>query len=234
MRPPSTPTTPSSCSASAWPTWGRGTPPRRCRCFQRSRRLGGPGGPFGRKLFALLAEGHRRLGQPREGLAACRAGRARWPDDVELLFTEGVLLGELGDPPTAESCLSQALQASRRGYFAPVDTGLFGHRTRHHLALTYRLQGRAAEAESQWRTALAERPGYAPARLGLAELLLEQKRWAELGELLAPLRLSAQAEEAGLLEARADLARGRYLDARRKAEELCAAHPALIAPPASC
>jgi hypothetical protein len=41
---------------------------------------------------------------------------------------------------------------------------------RHNLALVCLEEGNLAEAEAHWRAALAEQPGFAPARLGLGEV----------------------------------------------------------------
>jgi Tfp pilus assembly protein PilF len=51
-----------------------------------------------------------------------------------------------------------------------TDTGLRSYKARHNLAVIYREEGRMAEAEEQWRAALAERPDFGPAQNGLAEL----------------------------------------------------------------
>ena len=50
-----------------------------------------------RKLYALLSQCHRRAGSPDQALASCRAGRAIYPDDAELLFIESNLLKENRD-----------------------------------------------------------------------------------------------------------------------------------------
>src|SRR5262249_10659667 len=117
-----------------------------------------PGDSIVRKLFALLTHGHRTLGQPREALAVCRAGRVRCPDDAELLFLEGMLLGEHGAPRGASAVFEHLLNVRPGAHFASLDPELRGPRTRHHLALAYRAQGRLDDAEEQWRLALVERP----------------------------------------------------------------------------
>ncbi len=48
------------------------------RSLERSR----PGDSIVRKLYALIAQGHRELGQFQEALAICRSGQARYPDDA--------------------------------------------------------------------------------------------------------------------------------------------------------
>src|SRR5262249_54300242 len=63
------------------------------RSLQRSH----PSDSIVRKLHALIVHCHRQLGQPAEALAACQVGRAYYPDDVELLFMEGLVRHDLGD-----------------------------------------------------------------------------------------------------------------------------------------
>jgi hypothetical protein len=50
-----------------------------------------------------------------------------------------------------------------------ADDGLSGYATRRDLVIVYRDQGRVAEAEEQWRQALADLPSFTPAPLGLDE-----------------------------------------------------------------
>jgi predicted Zn-dependent protease len=49
------------------------------------------------------------LGQRADALAACRAGRARHPEDAELMFSEAMLLREAGDRAGAEARLRELL-----------------------------------------------------------------------------------------------------------------------------
>jgi hypothetical protein len=48
-----------------------------------------------RTAYALLVEAHCRLRQPREALSVCVEGRARYPDDSELLLAEGLVRRDL-------------------------------------------------------------------------------------------------------------------------------------------
>jgi tetratricopeptide (TPR) repeat protein len=105
------------------------------------------------------------------------------------------------------------------------------YRSRHVLAELYREQGRAEEAEAQWRLALAECPGLTAARLGLAGLLLEQGRSAELEQEAGRLRQDpAAAAEADVLLARARLARKDYAAARALLEGCIAREPEALRP----
>jgi glycosyltransferase involved in cell wall biosynthesis len=138
--------------------------------LQRSLELSHPRDSIVRKLYALLAQCHRHLGQNGLALAACRKGRECYPDDVELLFQEGLALRERGERTGARACWLALLQPQRHDHFASVDTGLTGYKVRHNLAQIELEEGRLAEAERHWRAALAEQPGFVPARVGLAEV----------------------------------------------------------------
>ena len=61
------------------------------------------------------------------------------------------------------------------------DDGLRGYKARHNLALIYEETGRAAEAEAQWRTAVAENPQFTPGWLRLGELYLKQRPMGRTG-----------------------------------------------------
>jgi tetratricopeptide (TPR) repeat protein len=106
--------------------------------LHQSLKLSQPGDSIYRKLFALLAAGHIHLGQPREALAACRAGRARFPDDGDLLFLEGQLLRAHGDLGGTERCLLRLREPEVGGHLGSRDTGLRGFKGRHELALVYK------------------------------------------------------------------------------------------------
>jgi tetratricopeptide (TPR) repeat protein len=127
-----------------------------------------------RKLYSLIMECHRRLGQRAAALAVCREGRRHYPDDAQLLFQEAVLRREEGDGSGAEGCLLWLLASAEGPHFASVAEGLRGFLARHQLGLLYREQGRNAEAEAEWRAALRERPDFGPAREALEDLRRRQ------------------------------------------------------------
>jgi glycosyltransferase involved in cell wall biosynthesis/Tfp pilus assembly protein PilF len=185
--------------------------------FRRSLERSQPGDSVVRKLHAALAQCLRQLGQVGEALAVCQAGRRHYPDDVELLFQEGLVHREGGDAAGAEACWLRLLGGEEGAHFASVDTGLRGYKTRHNLGVLFHEQGRQREAEAQWRAALAERPDFLPSWVGLGELYLAAGRWQDL-ELLAdelerpPL---GAAVEAVLLRGRGLLARREFAAARR-------------------
>ena len=67
--------------------------------LRRSLKLSHPADSIVRKLYTLIMECHRQLGQRNEALAACQEGRGYYPDDAQLLFQEGILRRDLGDLP---------------------------------------------------------------------------------------------------------------------------------------
>jgi tetratricopeptide (TPR) repeat protein len=132
-------------------------------CLRRSLERSQPGDSIVRKLYTLVMECHRRLGQPAAALAACQEGRRYYPDDAQLLFQEALLRHAQGDRAGAERCLLRLLTTQDEPHFASVAEGLRGYKARHQLALLYQEQGRLAEAEAQWRTVLQERSALAHA-----------------------------------------------------------------------
>jgi glycosyltransferase involved in cell wall biosynthesis/tetratricopeptide (TPR) repeat protein len=136
-----------------------------------------------RKLYALIAQCRRQLGRPAEALAACDAGRLHYPNDVEILFQEALARRALGNAAGEEACWKRLLASADRPLFGSLDTGLRGYKARHNLAVLYHEQGRAREAEEQWRAAFAERPDFFPAALGLAEIYQREGRWPDLEAL---------------------------------------------------
>ena len=138
--------------------------------FQRSLERSEPGDSIVRKLYALIVQCHRNLGETQPALAACQAGRGHYPEDCELLFQQALLLLETRNPAEAERCFLHLLEKREGAHFASLDLGLQGYKARHNLAVLYYEQGRLAEAEAQWRAALAEQPNFAPARGALEKL----------------------------------------------------------------
>jgi glycosyltransferase involved in cell wall biosynthesis/Flp pilus assembly protein TadD len=146
-----------------------------------------PGDSIVRKIFALLVQSHRNLNQPDNALSRCREGRLLFPEDVELLFHEGLLLFQKGDMGGAETCFLQLLSDRPRGYFASVDPALCSYLARYHLGEISLRTARSREAENWWRAVLDERPEFVPAALGLADIFLAERRQEDLDSLLEGL-----------------------------------------------
>jgi tetratricopeptide (TPR) repeat protein len=196
--------------------------------LRRSLELSNPSDSIVRKLYHLVTECQRQLGEPREGLAVCREGRRLYPEDAQLLFLEGLLHRELGDRPGAEACFLRLLESNERPHFASVAEGLRGHRARHNLAIVYREQGRLAEAEAQWKAALDEQPGFMPSWLGLGELYLAQVRLHDLDTVIAGLEHGVNgyaSVEVPILRARRRMARKEFSAARDVLEEAISRKP---------
>jgi tetratricopeptide (TPR) repeat protein len=204
----------------------QGQPGQALPFLHRSLERSQPGDSIVRKLYALIAQCQRRLGRAGEGLAACQAGRVHYQDDVELLFQEALARREEGDPAGAEACLLRLLTTRERDHFASVDAGLAGHKARHNLAVLYHEQGRTAEAEAQWRAALAENEEFTPAWLGLADLCLAQGRLDEVTRILGRLEKRApDGPEMLILWARLHMGRTDFDSAVGLLEEALDANP---------
>jgi thioredoxin-like negative regulator of GroEL len=101
--------------------------------------------------------------------------------------------------------------------------GLRGFRTRQLLAEIYRTQERRVEAEVQWRAALAERPDFEPAWMGLAEVYLRGERWSDLEYFLQKLEdQGVSPPKVGWLRARGHVQRREHAAARRTLESVIA------------
>ncbi|MDR3621717.1 MAG: glycosyltransferase, partial [Paludisphaera borealis] len=135
--------------------------------LQKSLAGSAPTDSITRKLYALIARAHQRLGEPEAAMAACGAGLANDRDDAELLFRKGVLHRLRGEPGEAEACWGRILTIRRPEKFASVDEGIYGHVTLRNLAVLAEEQGDFAEAARRWSAVLAERPGDPEAARGV-------------------------------------------------------------------
>ena len=186
------------------------------------------------KLYSLLAQCHRRLGQFDQAWTVCQAGHVRCPDDAELLFLKGQLCHQRGDRSAARASWMQLLRSQTGetpvpptgetpvpptcdGVFTSMDAGLHGPLVRHHLAVLDREEGHLADAEKLWRSILDDTPDFHPARVGLVEMYLKQARWPEMEPLLTELEPHAPLDTA-ILQARMKLARQDFAAARQLLE----------------
>ncbi len=194
--------------------------------LQRSLEKSAPDSSITRKLYHLVTLTHKQLGQKDQAQAICRAGLQRFADDTELLVEEALLQLDNKEFSRAESNLLQLVESRPGQYFGSVDDGIRGYRTRDLLARHYRSQGRFCEAEINWRAAVAERSNFLPAWLGLAEMLLGQRRRDEVARLALKLEQEPGGDvEAAILRARAHKDREEFPQARRILEPLIARLP---------
>jgi tetratricopeptide (TPR) repeat protein len=116
------------------------------------------------------------------------------------------------------------------GLFADGDENV-PQQAQHQLALLYRDQGRAGDAEKLWRDLLAGQADFLPALAGLGELYLEEQRWEHTEEMAGRLaQCPGGAGEALVLRGRAALALGEFAAARTLLEQALAQAPAAVSP----
>jgi tetratricopeptide (TPR) repeat protein len=184
-----------------------------------------PGQAESWRNLAVLYRQQRRLA---EAEAVCRSARVHCPADPDLLLLHGLTLRERGDVVGAETSLVRLLEIPPGG---ASEAARRCGTARHNLALIYHAQGRPVEAEVQWRAVLAEDPHHLSAWLGLADLCLEQGRWAELEQITSRLENGVHGPmEAAVLRARVHLARQEFAAARQLLEETIARHPRALWP----
>ena len=202
-------------------------------CYNRSLALCNPRRSITPKLHALLVRGHLALGQSQQALAACQAGRALYPDDVELSFLHAAILSDLGDLAAAEALLLRLLEdRPARGPSVSSNPGMRGHMARHNLARIYRAQGRAAQAEAQWRAALAEQPDSVRSLFELGRMYLEQGRTADAEPIITRIDVLGPvgALAATMLRAQRHLRQNDVATARRLLEAAVASGPPALEP----
>ncbi len=93
--------------------------PALVRCLEVSS----PEMPHVRKAFALLVASHTELKQYDQARQTCEQGRRLFPDDVDLLFREGVLARQMGRLQEAVRAFQAVLRqpAERRGTIMSAD-----------------------------------------------------------------------------------------------------------------
>lgn len=185
--------------------------------LSRSLQLSRPSDSIVRKLYALIAQSQRDLGQAGEALRTCSNGRKIYPEDAELLFLESVLLRQSGDNQSAEERLHRLIDGSESAHFASVDVGLRGFKARHNLAIICMEQNRIAEAENHWLAALNDEPAFIPAQAGLGRLYAQTKNTPKLekhAQLIEKFGTKG-AEQAWLLRGLGKMHLGELTEARQ-------------------
>jgi tetratricopeptide (TPR) repeat protein len=183
-----------------------------------------------RKLFALIAGCHSRLGDKAKAVEVLKDGRKHYPDDVELLFLAAGYARERGDVHGAELLYRRLIDGKDGDHFGSVDAGLRAVKGRHNLAVMLLDANRGAEAEGLWRTALTIDPLFLPAHAGLGELYLKTANAAGIAAQVDALRgLGPEgAAEAAVLEARSRLARKDHVGAAAVLEAAVREFPASV------
>jgi tetratricopeptide (TPR) repeat protein len=188
--------------------------------------------PVPRKHLALLAQAQARLGQKAAALKTCQQGLTAFPDDPELLYLCGTLLGEKRDLAGAEQVLLRLVNLPPQCYYhLGVEDGLQTEKAPFMLGLLYHEQRRFAEAESQFRFAIRHNPRSSQAWIGLGQLYLATGNWTGFSDALTNLRQCPTGPMlAAVLEARWCIERGDFLKARRLLDEVIASDPQLLWP----
>ena len=178
-----------------------------------------------------LLQCYRRLGRYNEALAVCLEGRRRNPEDVAFLFWQGQLLLDQRNLAGAERCLSELVRRGPAPAAAMVDAALRGYLAPHTLGLVYSAQGRAAEAEKQWKAVVSTHPFHKPSWEMLAELYLTQQNWTELEAVIDQIQGRPEwAAGAATLRARLHLAKREFGPARAILEQLIQQAPNAMPP----
>jgi tetratricopeptide (TPR) repeat protein len=188
--------------------------------------------PVRRKHLALLAQALARLNQKDKALEACQQGLATYPDDPELLFLCGTLLGEKRDLAGAEQVLLRLVNLGPQQYYhLGVEDGLQTEKAPFMLGLLYHEQRRFAEAEQQFRFAIHHHPNSSQAWVGLGQLYLTTGNEPAFQDALANLRQCPTGPMlAKVLNARWQIETGNFVRARKLLDEVIAADPQLLWP----
>ena len=199
--------------------------------LQRSLDRSAPADSIVRKLYYMIVQCHRQMGQSSDALAACRKGQAVYPLDAELLAQEALLLNEQNDLAGAEQCYLKLLNERESPHISSVPVGLNGYLTRHNLALICQRQGRSADAELHWRAAIVDRPEFESAWLGLEDLFALKGRWGDLESLACDMeKRPALGSQAYIARARGHLGRREFDTAKQIVQELIAQDPKALRP----
>jgi tetratricopeptide (TPR) repeat protein len=161
--------------------WGHlelGRVPEAIAFLQASLNGSQSGDSIVKKIFALLAQAHHRLWQRNEALAACRAGRARYPEDPELLYREGIFHRERRNWPAAERSLRALVQREESNHGEHRDHREKNDEATQSSPLASAPSAFSAVKNSSFGSADVGLTGYL-ARHQLALLYYQQGRWAE-------------------------------------------------------
>jgi glycosyltransferase involved in cell wall biosynthesis/tetratricopeptide (TPR) repeat protein len=201
-------------------------PAQAVEALERSLRRSDSSDSIVRKLYSLIAQSYRLLGDLDKALAACREGRQHYPKDPEILFQESINLQTKGDKHGAIDCLLQIVEEDDGTYFASVDTGLRGCKGHHNLAVLYLETDQAAQAEWHWRRSLEKEPSFLPALVGLCDFYLKRNRQEEFQEVSQMLEKHPQGQkDVALFNARRLLADKDFETARALVNEIIERHP---------
>jgi len=155
--------------------------------LRRSLEQSNPTDSIVRKAYAMLCQARTCQQEWDAALAANEEGRTHYPDDAELLFQAGQLYGHVGKWDQARLSLERLLACREDPHYRSVDAGLRTYRARHELALLFRRMGDGPHCAAVLSEIAATQPDYLPARVDLAETLLDLGRREEARAVLEAL-----------------------------------------------
>jgi glycosyltransferase involved in cell wall biosynthesis len=171
--------------------------------LRRSLERSNPTDSIVRKAYAMLCQARTCLQEWDAAVRANEEGRCHYPDDAELLFQAAQLYQRIGRWDQARLSLERLLASRDDPHYRSVDAGLRTYRARHELALLFRRLGDPAHSARVLMEVAAQHPDYVPARLDLAQALLDLGRLNEAGAALDALPEDKNLQEAmGTLRAR--------------------------------
>jgi Flp pilus assembly protein TadD len=129
-------------------------------------------GPTYVMLCCLLGQAYRHLGNLEQAVAVYSKAREQHPDNPDLLSEEGFLRCLRGDLAGGEACLARLVHGKAAAH---ADLPLLCI-ARTNLGVLYQRQGRLAEAEAEYRAALALDPRSGDAGANLTALLRQSGR----------------------------------------------------------
>jgi len=205
------------------------------RFLQRCLQVSDPSETHVRKAYALLVSSFQSQNQVHEAWKTCREGQRALPDDVELLFRQGMVAHATGRLEDAEQAYRAALADREERHFTSIDPGIVGYKGRNNLAAVYRDMGRDDLAEAQWRHVVAEAPDFREGQRSLGKTLIRQRKYVsaelQIDRMLreGALRCDAMVLKGELLQATGDVpaATGELEDAVREFPDDMEAHQAL-------
>jgi tetratricopeptide (TPR) repeat protein len=173
--------------------------------------------------FVLIGQAHARLGELPKAIAAFDRADALRRRHSETLLHRGQALLKRGDLARATADLEAAVALGTDA----AATALY------NLGITELRAGDPARAERRFRAALEHAPHDVEARIALAQVLVDQRRFADAAEAVAPaLERAPENESAHSIMGSALQALGRHAEALVHFEQaLALPRPAPPAPP---
>ena len=129
-----------------------------------------------RKAFAYQVNCLFQTDRCDEALLVCKQARQHYPDDVELLFREAMILHSVGHYSASIERYREILSLPPTEIFRSSDPGISGFKCRFNLGLAYGDAKQLDMSELQFRQVLSDVPSYRPAIKALGNMLIETGR----------------------------------------------------------